>query len=310
MGQYSELPARYVIPPATSMPAAPRTRPETGPAAGASTVSSSPGTAATLRSASTYTVGTRLSTPLVLLHGFTQTSESWGPVIAALSRRRPLVLPDAPGHGAASRVKADLWQAAALLVRTVANRAFWAGYSMGGRMALHVALAYPDQVERLVLISTTAGIEDPVQRAARRANDHATAERIERYGLEPFLEEWLAQPLFATLSPTAARREDRLANTPEGLASSLRLAGVGAQQPLWSRLGELSRRRLPVLLVAGELDERYCHYAQRMADEIGASATVALIPRAGHACHLERPQEVATAIDAFCSPAPAAQGSP
>lgn len=319
MGQYSELPARYVIPPGTAAPAPFAGRPAAGRPAGPGrpvTSAAAPTAAPTATaaeaspaptytgSASTYTGGTRISTPLVMLHGFTQTSQSWDPVIAALSRRRPLVLPDAPGHGGASDVRADLWETAGLLVRTVGRRAFWAGYSMGGRMALHVALAYPKQVERLVLISTTAGIEDPDERSARRAGDERAAARIERYGLEAFVDQWLAQPLFATLSPDAARREERLANTPEGLASSLRLAGVGTQEPLWARLPELAP--IPVLLLAGELDHRYCEHAHRMAAEIGDSATVAVIPGAGHACHLEHPREVAAAIDGFCLPSPPA----
>ena len=96
----------------------------------------------------------------MLVHGFTQTGRSWGPLLDRLGARSPVVVPDAPGHGLSSSVKADLWRTADLLARTVDGAAAWAGYSMGGRMALHVALAHPEKVDRLVLISTTAGIED------------------------------------------------------------------------------------------------------------------------------------------------------
>jgi 2-succinyl-6-hydroxy-2,4-cyclohexadiene-1-carboxylate synthase len=175
----------------------------------------------------------------------------------------------------------------------------WAGYSMGGRTALHVALAHPDQVEGLVLISATAGIAPPGEREARRSADEALAARIEREGTEVFLDFWLAQPLFATLPPGDAGRDERLANTPDGLASSLRLAGTGCQEPLWDRLAELRERALPVLLIAGELDAKYCDQAARMAEAIGPSARALIVSGAGHACHLEQPKVVSAAISAL-----------
>jgi len=237
--------------------------------------------------------------PIVLLHGFTQTGASWAPIVAELRSRAPIIVPDAPGHGGSSRVRADLWRTADLLVETVGRPALWVGYSMGGRMALHVALAHPDQVEGLVLISTTPGIDSPEQRKARRAADDALAERIHTEGTEAFLDFWLAQPLFGTLPPDSARREARLANKEDGLASSLRLAGTGSQEPLWDRLAQLKKRSLPVLLIAGELDRKYSDEAARMASAIGPTARVVIVSGAGHACHLEHPRVVAAAIDAM-----------
>jgi 2-succinyl-6-hydroxy-2,4-cyclohexadiene-1-carboxylate synthase len=175
---------------------------------------------------------------------------------------------------------------------------------MGGRMALHVALAHPEAVDRLVLISTNPGIQGHEARRKRRASDEALARRIETQGLSAFLRWWLAQPLFATLAPSAAGLGERLANTEEGLASSLRLAGLGSQDPLWDRLGELGERGLPVLLVAGELDSAYRSHAERMAAAIGPSARLQVIEGAGHACHLERPGQLAAAIAAFAATAP------
>jgi 2-succinyl-6-hydroxy-2,4-cyclohexadiene-1-carboxylate synthase len=237
--------------------------------------------------------------PLVLLHGFTQTGASWAPIVAELEGRSPIIVPDAPGHGGSSRVRADLWRTADLLVGTVGRPALWVGYSMGGRTSLHVALAHPDQVEGLVLISATAGIGAPEERDARRAADDALAARIEADGTEAFLDFWLAQPLFSTLPPGSAGREERLANTPDGLASSLRLAGTGSQEPLWARLAELRERSLPVLLIAGDLDTKYRDQAYRMASAIGPSARVLIVSGAGHACHLEQPRVVSAAISAM-----------
>jgi 2-succinyl-6-hydroxy-2,4-cyclohexadiene-1-carboxylate synthase len=241
--------------------------------------------------------------PLVLLHGFTQTASSWAPVIDELHGRFPLVLPDAPGHGGSSLARADLWATADLLAETVHTPATWVGYSMGGRTALHIALSHPDLVEGLVLISTTAGIEDETLRAERRAADEALAQRVEKEGTEAFLGWWLSQPLFATLPPARAALQERLANTPAGLASSLRLAGAGVQEPLWDRLPQLAARDWPILLIAGALDRRYCDHAERMAAAIGPTAAVSIIPDAGHACHLERPGQVAAAIAGLRPPA-------
>ncbi len=163
----------------------------------------------------------------------------------------------------------------------------------------------PSRVLRLVLISTSAGIEQRAARASRRAADEELARRVERDGVESFLDYWMAQPLFAGLPPEQGGRQARLVNTAAGLASSLRLAGQGAQEPLWPRLAELGRREVPVLVMAGEHDTRYADQARRMAAAIGPHATVQLVPGAGHACHLERPDEVAEALFSFLRAAPA-----
>ena len=224
---------------------------------------------------------------LVLVHGFTQTGRSWGPIAADLARDHEVVCVDAPGHGGSSDVTADLPSGAELLGRA-GGRAVYIGYSMGGRLALHLALARPDLVQGLVLIGATAGIEGAQERAARRAGDEQLAAELERDGLAAFLERWLAKPLFASLPPDAARLDDRLRNTAAGLASSLRLAGTGTQRPLWAHLSELS---MPVLVVAGERDDKFAAIGSRMTDAIGPRATFARVPGAGHACHLEQPDE-------------------
>ncbi len=235
------------------------------------------------------------------MHGFTQTGQSWEPVLA---RMPPVtaVLPDLPGHGGSAPVRADMWATADMLAGLVDRPCTWVGYSMGGRAALHVALAHPESVESLVLVSASAGIADPAERTQRAESDERLALRIEEggdAGLPRFLDEWLAAPLFRSLPRDAAGVSARLGNTAAGLASSLRLAGAGAQSPLWARLGELGQRQLPVLLVTGQLDTRYCSLAQQMADAIGPSTRAAVVSGAGHACHLEKPAEVASLVADF-----------
>ena len=232
---------------------------------------------------------------LVLLHGFTQTGRSWAPITARLGPAPRIVAVDAPGHGDSAAAVTDLRSGAASIV-AAAGAGIYVGYSMGARYALCAALARPDAVERLVLLGVNPGIEDADERAARRAADDALADSLEADGVDAFLDRWLALPLFASLSPDAADPADRRRNTAAGLASSLRHAGTGAQDDLWPRLGELS---MPVLVVAGDRDTKFRAIAERAADAIGANASFALVPDAGHAAHLEQPDAFVGLLRAF-----------
>lgn len=225
-------------------------------------------------------------TRLVLLHGFSQTGVSWVPV-GRLLDGFSVHTPDLAGHGVHTDVVTDLWGQADLLATDLAP-AVVVGYSMGARVALHLALAYPELVRGLVLLGGTAGIDDPAERRARRLADDRLARTIETDGVPAFLERWLSQPLFASLTPDpddlAARRSNRAA----GLASALRLAGTGTQDPpLWDRLGAIC---VPTLVLAGAEDPKFCALGERLAAGIGAPATFHTIPGAGHAAHLEAPE--------------------
>jgi 2-succinyl-6-hydroxy-2,4-cyclohexadiene-1-carboxylate synthase len=222
---------------------------------------------------------------VVLVHGFTQTRDCWDGIPSDLARDHTVVRVDAPGHGRSSEVRAGL-HTAARLIADQGGRAAYVGYSMGARMCLHLALADPARVTGLVLIGGTPGIEDDLERSARAAHDRALAQRVREIGVPAFVDEWLTNPLFATLPAEARYVEHRRGNTIEGLADSLERAGTGVQESLWDELPRLS---MPVLAVAGALDARFAAIAARTADAIGPSATVALIPDAGHTAHLEQP---------------------
>jgi 2-succinyl-6-hydroxy-2,4-cyclohexadiene-1-carboxylate synthase len=224
--------------------------------------------------------------PIVLVHGFTQTRRCWGPEAAELATDHEVIRVDAPGHGASAGILAGL-RTGGRLIADQGGEATYLGYSMGARFCLHIALSNPELVRGLVLVGGTAGIEDPAERAARREQDLRTAARIEAEGLEAFLDAWLRQPLFAGLSEAKAFRAERLENSVAGLMSSLEQAGTGSQDPSWHRLSKLT---MPVLVVAGEHDEKFSALARRMAAEIGENATLAIIAGAGHAAHLEQPE--------------------
>lgn len=220
---------------------------------------------------------------LVLVHGFTQTGRSWSVVAAALADDHQVVTVDAPGHGDSAAVQADV-TGAATLIGAAGGRATYVGYSMGGRMCLQLALDAPSFVERLVLVSATAGIEDDTERADRRRHDDELAASIERDGVHAFVRRWVDQPLFAGLPDPGLA--DRRRNTVEGLASSLRLAGTGSMAPVWDRLGQL---QMPVLVVAGALDGKFVRLAGRLAAGI-PGAELHVVEGSGHTVHLERPE--------------------
>jgi 2-succinyl-6-hydroxy-2,4-cyclohexadiene-1-carboxylate synthase len=231
---------------------------------------------------------------LVFVHGFTQTGRSWLPVATAFAREYDVMLVDAPGHAGSVGVRADLRRTADLLGQT-GGTGTYIGYSMGGRMCLHLALTHPYLVPRLVLLSTTAGIADELERSERRDRDDALADSIEADGVAPFLDRWIAQPIFEGLAITESEREDRLRNTSEGLASSLRMAGTGTQDPLWPRLKELT---MPVLIIAGERDTKFIDIGRQLAAGIQRSRLVT-VPGAGHAVHFEQPIVTAELIADF-----------
>lgn len=236
---------------------------------------------------------------VVLVHGFTQTAAVWS-VLDPWLDGLEVVAVDAPGHGGSAAVACDLDDGAARLGRA-GGRAVYVGYSMGGRLALHLALAEPSLVDALVLVGASPGIEDDTDRAERHAEDERRARRLESIGVDAFLEEWLRLPLFATLPSERARVEDRRVNTVAGLASSLRLAGAGAQRSRW---GELSQLTMPVLYVAGEHDAAYRSIGERVVAAIGARARLEVVPGAGHAVHLERPEVVGPLVRRFVDASP------
>jgi 2-succinyl-6-hydroxy-2,4-cyclohexadiene-1-carboxylate synthase len=244
---------------------------------------------------------------LLLLHGFTGSVSTWPPHLRAWSEFRTTAV-DLLGHGTSDcpasperyRMERCMEDLTKLLDRFGIQRTAVLGYSMGGRVALHLALHAPERLWALVLESASPGIEDASEREERRRSDEALAERIEREGLESFVASWEAQPLFASQSclPATVREElrrQRLSQNPLGLANSLRGLGAGRQEPV---LDHLAGVRVPVLLLAGALDEKYCDLARRMAAVLPC-ARLEVVPDAGHAAHLERPELFDRAVRAF-----------
>jgi 2-succinyl-6-hydroxy-2,4-cyclohexadiene-1-carboxylate synthase len=218
---------------------------------------------------------------VVLVPGFTQTAAAWNPVVGALH--------DA-GHDAIPLdvVLGPDFVATAAALGDAGARGVYVGYSMGGRLCLRLALDRPELVDGLVLVSASPGIADAAERDARRAGDEALARDVEQRGVEPFLRDWLAQPLFATLASDAAQLAERAAgHTAADISAALRTLGTGSQAPLWDRLAEL---KLPLALVTGRADAKFEAINDAMQDACTGTESVSRVTLdGGHAVPLEQP---------------------
>jgi 2-succinyl-6-hydroxy-2,4-cyclohexadiene-1-carboxylate synthase len=211
---------------------------------------------------------------LVLLHGFAGTCRAWDQVVEHLGGT-PYMAPTI----AAELPRLD-------------ERCTLVGYSMGGRIALQLALDDPEKVERLVLVSATAGLD--VGREERRRADEELAARIEAGTMEQFADAWMAQPLFAgtTADVKQVWRADLLRNDPQELAVQLRTFGQGAMPPVWDRLGELT---MPVAVVVGDRDEKYRAIGERLFEALPAGE-LHVIAGAGHGLPREAPRQLAAIV--------------
>jgi 2-succinyl-6-hydroxy-2,4-cyclohexadiene-1-carboxylate synthase len=229
---------------------------------------------------------------LVWLHGFTQTKDSAHEFLSILAGTHELLTIDLPGHGENADVSASLDETADLLAEVLPREPFiLGGYSFGGRVALHLAHRHPERLSHLVVLSTTLGIRDEHERHERRIRDEQLADRIEEIGADAFLDEWLAQPMFASLPRDDRERRSR-SHDVHGLAMSLRLAGTGTQQWLGEAFSVFER---PSLVLAGAEDKKFVTEARRLQDAL-RDASSAFVADAGHAAHLERPRLVAELV--------------
>jgi 2-succinyl-6-hydroxy-2,4-cyclohexadiene-1-carboxylate synthase len=236
---------------------------------------------------------------LLALHGFTETDEPWR---ALLRHRGDATVPLLPGHGQVPvPAGADLASVAASVAqRLPAEGTDVVGYSMGGRVALRLALDHPGRVRRLVLVSSGPGFPPGAEREERRRRDAWLAEILEEDGIGPFVAWWESNPALKPVRPfsradSGRLRAMRLNQDPVGLAACLRRFGPGSMDSLWERLGTL---RCPVLLIAGAADTRYVTVMGDMRARL-PDARLAVIPDCGHAVHREQPAALTAALDGF-----------
>lgn len=242
---------------------------------------------------------------VVLLHGFTGSVSTWHETAALLQDRYSIIAVDLTGHGltaAPAEVKrytmeeqtADLHE---LLEKLAVDQPVMIGYSMGGRIALSYAVRYPHSLSALILESSSPGLRTLEERASRRQADNMLAERIEKEGMEWFIDYWQDIPLFHSQKKMPEERQakvrgERLHQRKEGLANSLRGIGTGSQPSNWERLQQLA---MPVCLLTGSEDDKFIEIADEM-EKLIPNACRAVIKDAGHAIHVEKPVQFATMV--------------
>ncbi len=250
--------------------------------------------------------GDRCAVPLLFLHGFLGSGAELDGIGAALSGDFYCVSIDLPGHGG-TRVdgggecygmSGTAEGLVGLLAALQIRRPALVGYSMGGRLALYLAVRFPHLFRAIVLLSASPGLKTSAERQERLAQDRERARALLTEGLGAFLDRWYDQPLFASLKthpvfPSLLMR--RRFNDPRGLSLSLRHMSTGAQPSLWSHLPDLSS---PLLLLAGEQDTKFLALNAEMA-MLCPAARLETVPGCGHAIHLEDPIGVGARIGRF-----------
>lgn len=246
--------------------------------------------------------------PIVLLHGFTGSTDTWREMIDILLTQHHVITVDLIGHGrTASPTEPERYQMNEqiedlhqLLADLHIEQPILLGYSMGGRVALGYAATYSDQIAGLILESSSPGLGTEAERTTRCVADAKLAERIENEGIEKFVDFWQEIPLFHSQKKLSdekqlAVRLERLKQQPLGLANSLRGIGTGRQPSYWDELTHLA---FPVLLITGSEDEKFENIAREMK-RLLPNALHETIKDAGHAIHVEKPRQFATMIKSY-----------
>jgi len=252
------------------------------------------------------THGDKKTPPVVFLHGFMGNCESWYEIVDGLKRSIYCVTIDLPGHGKnlpKDRSAYEIPNCAEIIVRLVENVGFkefsLVGYSLGGRQSLFLALNFPKRVKKLVLESSSPGLEAEKERAERKKSDEKLAQELETDSLENFIHKWYNQPLFESLKKDQTQFETliskRKQNDPKGLAASLRSMGTGTQESLW---GKLKNLKPPTLLIVGEYDRKFQEIAHKMSAET-EKISITCVTGAGHNVHYEKPEKYVELLKNF-----------
>lgn len=238
----------------------------------------------------------------VFFHGFMGNQRSFAQIAAQLPGHTTCVnLEGHADHPATDPTAYTMWAQTATWARWLRQQSApvtLVGYSMGGRLALGLALRYPELVRHLVLESSSPGLASVAAQQQRQQHDQQLAQQLLQQGLPAFVTQWEQLPLFASQRQLPVQqqrrvRQRRLQHEPIGLANSLRYFGTGYQPNLWPALPELS---MPVTLIVGALDPKFQQISKQMQALI-PQARRFVVPQAGHNVHLEQPQQYQTILE-------------
>jgi 2-succinyl-6-hydroxy-2,4-cyclohexadiene-1-carboxylate synthase len=236
--------------------------------------------------------------PLLLLHGWMGSSEDYREVIEYLSWQYNCIAIDLPGHGKTEVIDEEngynFVNTAIGIVDLLDNlgvaRCSIAGYSFGGRLALYLALEFPDRFDRVILESASSGLATAAERAARIERDRQISDRLATEPFADFVSDWYRQSLFIGINKHPkfpALIERRIAtNQPQKLAKSLQFAGLGNQLYLGDKLKVYSRS---ISLVVGALDRKFVDINRDLARSC-PHAILKIVPNCSHNVHFQNPQ--------------------
>lgn len=233
---------------------------------------------------------------IVFLHGFLGSRHDFQSVTDLLPKSIESLCLDLPGHGRSIHLPHPTYTfpgAADFVLAQIVHLTKPAlyGYSMGGRLALYLALNYPDRFSHLFLESASPGLITEPDRAARRSQDAKLATDLQA-DFPAFLDRWYRTDLFQTLRhhptfPNILQR--RQTNNPIELARSLQSMGTGSQPSLWETL---KTAQLPIDLIVGTQDPKFLALNQKIVSYC-PTATLNIISGVGHNAHAEDPKTIA-----------------
>jgi len=246
------------------------------------------------------------SPAILMLHGFLGSSKDWNEVAKILKEDFFCIVPDLPGHGRTMPISESDYTmpAAAQALLTIMNReeikrCYLVGYSMGGRLALYMALMHPGRFRKLILESASPGLKTKEEQVARIESDGRVISRLKTQSMDEFISGWYNQPLFESIKQDSRKFEkllkSRSKNNSEGLSKSLKFMGTGVQPPLWDILPDL---KPAILLIVGANDNKFKSIAGEMTRQTEA-ISVARIESAGHNLHFEKPREFVSELQKF-----------
>jgi 2-succinyl-6-hydroxy-2,4-cyclohexadiene-1-carboxylate synthase len=271
-------------------------------------------------------LGTPVNPAILFLHGFLGDSGDWDAVALRLKDSYFCVSVDLPGHGGseapdsspfcefgnpqageASRGGQDsIWIQAMTQLLEMIEAPGWptgavgwkalVGYSMGGRLAMQLALSRPGLFRGLVLESASAGISDERERTRRLEADAGLAQELRTVPLRDFLEKWYRQPMFGQIPSLENLLDERSRQDPAGLAAAMEWLSVGRQPDFRGALSGAWKK--PLLCLAGSLDPKY---------ELGMKELASAVPGArfhlevgsGHNVHRHAPEAFAARLSEF-----------
>jgi len=210
---------------------------------------------------------------VIFLHGFMGSSSDWLPILTNFNSEYSFLLIDLPGHGKSINLNYEMYdfeQNSYNIIKIINNTNFQNssiyGYSMGGRVAIHLCIKYSKYFKKLIIESSSPGLKTEVERDERKLNDLALSGKIinskDKFNI--FLDNWYSMPLFGNIKKSKKYTQlivNRIKNNPFELKKSLLGMGTGSQKSLWDEIRNIS---IPTIHIVGELDKKYFGISKEM----------------------------------------------